>query len=312
MAPVALAVDPALAAAQEATEALRHQESQAPRVELRSLDTLWFQVAGTICNLACTHCFISCSPTNHTHGFLSLAEVERSLEEARELGVKEYYFTGGEPFLNPDMEAIIEATLQQGPVNVLTNGLLLDPERCARLAAMASASDYSLDLRISLDGYSAEANDPIRGEGTYERILGGALNVVRAGLNPVLTVTEIHQENGSDEGRERFLALLRERGFDRPRLKVLPVFQMGAEAERSGAYESWQMLKSYEAPEDGWDHLQCSSCRMVTDQGVWVCPILVNEPSGRMGETLADTLESYPLAHPACWTCHVHGVSCRT
>ena len=54
------------------------------------------------------------------------------------------------------------------------------------------------------------------------------------------------------------------------------------------------------------------SCRMVTDQGVWVCPILVNEPEGRMGETLADTLDGFPLDHPACWTCHVYGVSCKT
>ena len=283
-----------------------------PRVALRSLDTLWFQVAGTVCNLACTHCFISCSPTNHTHEFLSLEQVKERLAEAVRLGVKDYYFTGGEPFLNPDMEAILEATLEVGPATVLTNGLLLDPERSKRLAAMAKASDYSLDLRISLDGYDAATNDPIRGDGTFERILEGAVNAERAGLTPVMTVTEVHQENGTNEGRNRFLELLRERGIARPRLKILPVFQIGAEAERGGAYESWQSLASAEAPEEGWDHLQCSNSRMVTDQGVWVCPILVNEPEGRMGENLADTLDSYPLEHPACWTCHVHGVSCRT
>lgn len=277
---------------------------------LRSLDTLWFQVGGTVCNLACTHCFISCSPTNHTHELLSLAAVEPYLDEAVELGVKEYYFTGGEPFLNPEMEAILAATLAVGPATVLTNGLLLDEERCARLAALAAGSDYSLDLRVSLDGYSAAANDPIRGEGTFERILEGTLSAARAGLNPVITVTEVHRENASDEGRSRFLELLRERGIERPRLKVLPVFHLGAEAERSGAYESWQTLREGDA--DGWEHLQCSSCRMVTDQGVWVCPILVNEPAGRMGARLADTLDAFPLAHPACWTCHVYGVSCTT
>lgn len=283
-----------------------------PRVALRSLDTLWFQVAGTVCNLACTHCFISCSPTNHTHEFLSLEQVRRSLDEAVLLGVKEYYFTGGEPFLNPDMEAILEATLAVGPATVLTNGLLLSDERCARLAKMAGASDYSFDLRISLDGYSAETNDPIRGEGTFERILEGALAAERAGLTPVMTVTEVHQENSSNAGRQRFLELLRRRGIERPRLKMLPVFQIGAEAERGGAYESWQRLGEHDAPADSWDHLQCGSCRMVTDQGIWVCPILVNEPEGRMGDTLADSLDAYPLGHPACWTCHVYGVSCKT
>ena len=296
----------------DAAPVVTHPRRESPSVGLRSLDTLWFQVGGTLCNLTCSHCFISCSPTNHTHEFLSLETVRSYLEEAVELGVKEYYFTGGEPFINGEMEAILSETLRVGPATVLTNGLLLNPERCARLAALAEGSDYSLDLRISLDGYTAEANDPIRGEGTFERILEGALNAAEVGLNPVLTVTDVHEDNATDQGRARFLELLAARGITRPRLKVLPVFRLGAEAERSGAYESWQRLSATDTPEDGWNHLQCSSSRMVTDQGVWVCPILVNEPSGRMGERLADTLGDFPLAHQACWTCHVYEVSCRT
>jgi AdoMet-dependent heme synthase len=283
-----------------------------PQVELRSLDVLWFQVGGTLCNLACTHCFISCSPTNHTHELLPLAAVEGYLAEAVRLGVKEYYFTGGEPFLNPEMEEILAATLAVGPATVLTNGLLLGPARCRRLAALAAASDYSLDLRVSLDGLTPESNDPIRGAGTFARVMAAIADLAAAGLDPVLTVTEVHPENASDEGRARFLELLRRHGVARPRLKLLPLFHIGAEAERSGAYASWQRLAAGDAPDGGWDHLQCSSCRMVTGQGVWVCPILVNEPGGRMGERLADTLGPFPLAHPACWTCHAYGVSCAT
>jgi AdoMet-dependent heme synthase len=283
-----------------------------PRVALRSLDTLWFQVSGTLCNLACTHCFISCSPTNHTHEMLSLEDVRRTLAEAVELGVKEYYFTGGEPFLNPDMEAILEAALQAGPATVLTNGMLLDAARCRRLAALSAASEYSLDLRVSLDGYDAESNDAIRGDGVFARSLAGVRNLVASGVDPVLSVTEVYDDNASAAGKERFFALLRSLGIDKPRLKVLPVFHMGAEAERGGAYESWQRLRGGEVADDAFDHLQCSSCRMVTAQGVWVCPILVNEPAGRMGERLADTLCRFDLDHPACWTCHVHGFSCRT
>ncbi|MEE8524647.1 MAG: hypothetical protein V3T72_12005, partial [Thermoanaerobaculia bacterium] len=130
----------------------------------------------------------------------------------------------------------------------------------------------------------------------------------------VITVTEVHRANSTDSGRRRFLELLAERGIERPRLKILPVFQLGSEAKRSGAYESWQRLREGDDQAAGgsWDHLQCSGCRMVTDRGVWVCPILVNEPEGRMGERLTDTLDGFPLEHPACWTCHVYGVSCRT
>jgi molybdenum cofactor biosynthesis enzyme MoaA len=281
-------------------------------VGLDALDTLWFQVGGTLCNLACTHCFVSCSPTNHTHEMMSLDEILPFLEEGASLGVKEYYFTGGEPFLNPEMESILEATLRVGPATTLTNGLLLDPARCERLAGLARSSPYSLDFRVSMDGFSAETNDPIRGEGTFERILGGIANLIAAGLNPVITVTEVHHENGSDTGKQRFFELLGDLGIAKPRLKILPVFRIGAEAERSGAYESWQQLRQGDLVDQDLDHLQCSSCRMVTDQGVWVCPILVNEPGGRMGQRLADTLGSFRLDHPACWTCHVYGVSCKT
>ncbi|MGH7550416.1 MAG: radical SAM protein, partial [Gemmatimonadota bacterium] len=75
------------------------------------LDALWFQVTGTVCNIRCAHCFISCSPTNRSFDYLSLDDVERRLEESLELGVREYYFTGGEPFLHPDIVEILERAL---------------------------------------------------------------------------------------------------------------------------------------------------------------------------------------------------------
>src|ERR1700755_2276452 len=96
-------------------------DAAAPVVPLAHLDELWFQVSGTLCNLTCSHCFISCSPHNHSFGFLDLATVAQHLEESVALGVKEYYFTGGEPSLNPDMVAILELTLRYGPATVLTN-----------------------------------------------------------------------------------------------------------------------------------------------------------------------------------------------
>src|SRR6266851_7928421 len=108
-------------------------DSPAPVVPLAHLDELWFQVGGTLCNLECRHCFISCSPHNDAFGFLDLAAVQRALDESIRLGVKEYYFTGGEPFLNPDMVAILEFTLRYGPATVLTNGSVFQEEWLQRL-----------------------------------------------------------------------------------------------------------------------------------------------------------------------------------
>jgi MoaA/NifB/PqqE/SkfB family radical SAM enzyme len=230
-----------------------------PSVPFVALDTLWFQVAGTLCNLKCTHCFISCSPTNHNHEMLTLDEVRRRLDEAVPLGVREYYFTGGEPFMVPELLAMVEAALGQGPVSILTNGLLLTPERCRRLKALSEESDYSLDLRISIDGYTPEVNDPIRGAGTFGKILEGIRNLADAGLNPVITVTEACGEAASAEGRARLLDWLREIGLQRPRLKILSLFRIGAEQQRLRAYESWESLRGRELTFEESERLQCSS-----------------------------------------------------
>src|SRR5437899_9937699 len=119
-------------------------DHNAPSVALRHLDQLWFQVGGTLCNLSCRHCFISCHPHNHDFGFLQLEQVRQRLEESVPLGVKEYYFTGGEPFLHPDMTAILQLTLGYGPASVLTNGTVLKDDWLQRLRQAEQASRYSL------------------------------------------------------------------------------------------------------------------------------------------------------------------------
>ena len=283
-----------------------------PNVPLVALDTLWFQVAGTICNIECTHCFISCSPKNHSHEMLSLADVQRRLDEARALGVREYYFTGGEPFMNRDMLPILEATLKQGPATVLTNGMLLRPEVCRRLRELFDASDYSLDLRVSLDGFDRESHDAIRGKGVWDRVMIGLRNLADAGLNPVITVTTAAEGVASAEGRTRFLDVIRSFGFTRPRLKVLSLFRIGAEETRTRAYEDWERLTQESLTPEEASVLQCSSCRMVTSKGIYVCPILIEEPEARMGDTLAETLTPFPLKYGACHTCWVDGVTCTT
>ncbi|HEX5854777.1 MAG TPA: radical SAM protein [Thermoanaerobaculia bacterium] len=283
-----------------------------PIAPLFALDTLWFQVAGTLCNLQCTHCFISCSPTNHAHEMLTLADVKRRLREAEALGVKEYYFTGGEPFMNHEIFEILEETLRQGPASVLTNGLLIRKDTAARLKKLSDASEYSLDIRISIDGYDAATNDPIRGEGTFERILAGVRALASAGLNPVITVTEACHGAGTIEGRTRFLDFLGSIGLPQPRLKVMPLLRLGAEESRLRAYESWETLKDRELTPDEAGVLQCTGCRMVTSKGVYVCPILIDSPDAKMGDTLGETARPFTLSHRACFTCHETGFSCRT
>jgi MoaA/NifB/PqqE/SkfB family radical SAM enzyme len=240
---------------------------------------------------------------------MSRSQVRAHVADALSLGVKEFYFTGGEPFLHPEMLDILADTLPHGPCTVLTNGTLFTEHRLEALRRLGDAARFSLEIRVSLDGHRAEDHDAFRGPGAFGRTLEGLLQLERHGLLPIVTATQTTDDDPL-ELRERYLRMLREAGLRRPRLKLLPLFRLGRESERTRGYEAVESLA--DLPEESFDpaRLQCSSCRAVTSRGVFVCPLLVDEPAARMGRTLDEALGSFRLAHGACFTCYVTGMTC--
>ena len=285
--------------------------TELPTISLSHLDELWFQVSGTLCNLTCNHCFISCSPTNKNFGFLSLAAVQTSLQESVNLGVKGYYFTGGEPFLNPEMTAILIATLKYGPATVLTNATVLKPDWIDALVAASQASRYSLEFRVSLDGFDPATNDPIRGVGTFTRALAGVQQLVQAGLLPIITATRTWPIAEDHTVLANFITTLKKAGYDRPRIKLLPALQIGAEAQRSSGYTDAQRVTSEMLKEFDKSQFVCEHARIVTDRGIHVCPILIEEPDSLLGTNLQQaTQATYAITHGACLTCYQYGAIC--
>jgi uncharacterized Fe-S cluster-containing radical SAM superfamily protein len=280
-----------------------------PEQPLLHLDALWIQVAGTLCNLSCTHCFVSCGPGDLHHPLMSREEVRSRVAEGLALGAREFYFTGGEPFMHPEMLAILEDTLACGPCSVLTNGTLFTRQRLEGLRRLSEASRYALELRVSLDGWDAEGHDGFRGAGSFERTLEGLRGLEWHGLLPIVTVTQ-HEDEDPLRFRERYMAMLLGAGLTRPRLKVLPMFLLGREKHRTRDYAGIETLR--DLPEAAFDpaRLQCGSCRAVTAKGVFVCPLLVDEPDGRLGDRLDQALAPYRLRHGACYTCYVTGMTC--
>ncbi len=282
-----------------------------PSVPLTSLDQLWIQVSGTVCNLRCSHCFISCSPDNHSFWFMTREQVRGALEESSGMNVKEYYFTGGEPFMNKEIEGILEDTLAYGPATVLTNATLFPRRRVEELRRIQAESPHPLELRVSVDGPSAEINDPIRGDGTFERAMEGVGHLVASGFRPIITTMQSWPCEEMPCMLQAFRDALGTVGYDEPRLKVLPPLLIGEEAKRSRPYRSservtHEMLHGYDL-----DQLLCARARLVTAAGVYACPILLDYPSARLADTLAEAVQMRaPLAESACYTCYENGAIC--
>lgn len=279
---------------------------RAPRVTFHEIRALWFQLTGTLCNLACRHCFNASGPRAPWLAPLDPDIVRRAIAEAEALGVKEFYFTGGEPLLHPDLFPLLECALAVAPTTLLTNGVLMDEAIADRLAAIAEASRYSLEVRVSLDGATAEENDAVRGRGSFDKALRAARLLATRQLYPIVTATEIASPNALTL-YERLRARLREAGVERPRVKILPVIPTG----RAARPDAGPPLSLAELADVGHLRLQCTEARAVADGGIYACPILAGLPGARMArERLADALGPTPLYHPACRTCYETGLTC--
>ena len=114
------------------------------------------------CNLHCDYCCVRSSPTVPRRE-LGLARVERIAGEAAELGVKEIFVTGGEPFLLEDIGEILVACAAVAPTTVLTNGMLFTGRR---MESVQTLPRDRIVLQISLDSATPELHDLHRGPGT--------------------------------------------------------------------------------------------------------------------------------------------------
>ncbi len=283
-----------------------------PECPFLGLDTLWIQVAGLLCNLRCVHCFNASGPGERGTAPLSREEVRALLDEAETLGVRDVVFTGGEPFLLPDMAEIAADALRRFPVTILTNGTLLGPRTVARLAEAARESRFSLEVRVSLDAPDEAGNDAIRGRGSHAKALEAAARLEAAGIPPIVTAVRL-RDDGAPPGREEldaFEKAMRAAGSRRPRVKFLPLFRIGREEERGGGYAEADRVTEETAALSGAERLLCATARLAASGGAWPCPILVNEPGARMGDDLRSSLRPFPLAWGACSTCLRHGAVC--
>ncbi len=283
-----------------------------PRVHFRWLDTLWVQVTGTLCNIACRHCFITCGPKAHDIPLMTVEQVEHALEQGRALGMRQVYYTGGEPFLHAEIRRLATSALALAPLTIVTNGLLLDSETVQWIAETFHQSRYSFDLRVSLDGMSREQNDPVRGRGTFDNIVAAIQRLSKTGMSPVVTVVEHEEGLAAADARTRFLVFLRELGIRQPRVKFLPLLRIGREERRTHGYKNARSLSAEELQPDVESTLLCASGRIATAQGIYTCPILVKYPSARLGGSLAEGAHDIRLEWDACQTCVLEGLRCNT
>ena len=137
------------------------------------------------CNLCCDYCCVRSSPTAPRRE-LGLDRVRRIAREAAELGVKEIFVTGSEPFLLENIGEILASCAATAPTTVLTNAMLFTGRRAESLQTLPRDR---IVLQISLDSATPELHDLHRGPGSWARTLEGIQKAREQGFRVRLAAT---------------------------------------------------------------------------------------------------------------------------
>jgi MoaA/NifB/PqqE/SkfB family radical SAM enzyme len=275
------------------------------QVALKALETLWFNT-GTLCNLTCQHCYIESSPKNDRLAYLTAAEVAAYLDqiESSRLGTSLIGFTGGEPFMNPELPAMLEDTLSRGfAALVLTNAM--KPMAKCKPALLRLRQRYGewLTIRVSIDHYGRQVHELERGKRSWAPTIDGLVWLARNGFSLHVASRRLSGET-EQVIRAGFAELFAELDVaidadDPIALMVFP--EMDAASDVPEITEAcWGILGK--SPES----VMCATSRMVVKRkgaalpAVIACTLLPYDPRFELGQTLAEASGTVPLNHPHC------------
>jgi sulfatase maturation enzyme AslB (radical SAM superfamily) len=285
------------------------------RVPLDRLETLWINT-GTLCNITCQNCYIESSPTNDRLAYITAAEARSFLDEIvrNRLGTREIGFTGGEPFLNPDMLTMAGDALERGfDVLILSNAMqpMQRPGIKKGLLALKDQHGDRLKLRISLDHFTEALHEAERGARTWAKALAG-LDWLSAQSFSIAIAGRTCWGESEAEARAGYARLIAERGW---RIRPEVAAELLLLPEMDGLLDvpeistaCWQILGK--TPSD----LMCATSRMVVKRKgaaaptVLPCTLLPYDAAFEMGATLAGagTADGGMFSQGAVKLCHPH------
>ena len=211
------------------------------------------------CNLACTYCCAESSPKAAPR-LLPVAVAVAAVWEFRALGGEEVIVTGGEPFLHPDLGAMVSELVDLLPVTILTNAMVFDRGR--RLEVLTAMPRDRVTLQISLDSAGPELHDQHRGSGSHAKALAGIALAKQLGFTVKVAATLNDGEEGAATDLARLLDSL---GISAQHQLIRPVAKQGF--AKFGQEVTVDSLE----PEP-----------TLTVDGIWWHPVAVNDPAMRV------------------------------
>lgn len=280
-------------------------------IQPHALRELWFHT-GTACNLECPFCLEGSKPGDGRLDRIVLDDVRPLIDEAVQLGVEQFSFTGGEPFIVKQFVEILRYAAERRPCLVLTNGT--DPV-LKRLHQIETLCDtpHPISFRISIDYPDRERHDRGRGPGTFEKSWQALAALHARGFRVSLAR---QAERGEDAATvdAAFRALMERHALPSDmKIVSFPDFMPPfSSADVPNVTE--RCMTTYQTDESRRAFM-CAFSKMVIKKNgrmrVYACTLVDDDDAYDLGGTLRESLgKRIMMRHHRCYSCFAYGSSC--
>lgn len=280
-------------------------------IDTHRLKELWFHT-GTVCNLACDFCLEGSKPGDTRLGLVKLDDVKPYIEAALVLGVEQFSFTGGEPFLAKDIVKILTLASSHRPCLVLTNGTEPLLRRIAELDVLRESAN-PVSFRISLDHYKEDIHDKGRGKGSFSKALEGLKLLSDMGF-AISVARHLQPDEDAEATSAAFARLFRQNGLPEDlHIVAFPDFA-GPGSLPDVPFVTTDCMTRYQTEESRMEFM-CAFSRMIVKQAgkmrVYACTLVDDDPAYDLGPALDESLkERISMKHHRCYSCFAYGSSC--
>jgi len=280
-------------------------------IQPHTLDELWFHT-GTACNLSCPFCLEGSTPGDMRLDRIALTDVQPIIDEAVALGVKQFSFTGGEPFIVRDFINILAYASDRLPCLVLTNGTDVVLKRLQQIQRLAD-SPNPISFRVSIDFADEGRHDAWRGAGNFKLALIGLRSLHDMGFH-VSVARQMEVDEDLDEIERRYRKLFAVQGLPTDlRIVAFPDFDV-PDAHRSVPVVTENCMTRYQT-EESRRRFMCAFSKMVIKKAgqmqVYACTLVDDDELYNLGSSLAEsTRQQIRMRHHRCYSCFKFGSSC--
>lgn len=262
----------------------------APVVQMAELSNLFIELTAKNCNQRCKHCYINFPMSKNVKDFISIDKIKVALSETKNDDIKVIYLTGAEPMTHPEFNTILRLCLKRASVCICTNATFINEKKARFLKKVEDEGPNEIIFKLSIDHYNEIKNDDIRGRGAYRQTLNAIRSLIKYNFNPILSIINYYKEDKAVLMGE-FNALCTKIGFETTDFN----FQINEYHNKFQANSD-----DFECDDDNFD---CKNGRILTENGVYVCPFLANDHRGRMGADFSDFSKKMYLETDFCLTC---------